>query len=414
MLTGNTRINHEIFGRHFARRKKISLSEAAFALFLMFVTAIYSFHSLFSLKFQLMLVAISVAIFLIFYLTAQEFVLLLVFVAYILALLSLYLFHALWPFAVVWSILLLVFYSWGQSNYPLTVQYKPPGEVTPGEIAYMIEDRLADERELFVTLLDLDKKGLIELVPTPKDVYIRRYVDMGRLDNLNPLERFVLNRIFTMTGVRTILETGIPLSYSEFPTEVSLDYVLNNLNEWKKAFDMTFREYLTYYKPVYHPLFLPSGRKVMYYGLFTILWIIAIGYAIVGSTGKLFQLDYPFSMGLFGLSTMIFGWKYTGALTEFGKAAMAKIKGFGEFLRRVEWPRLRWMIKNGKISINDLFIYAIAFKLFDRIDFWIKKMRADSAIDSENIIKISKLWEVIRKRWWISRMMEQFTEGTGN
>ncbi|GEM_PF-5125684 len=406
--------NVEALFRYAGRRRKMSLSQIAFGGFLFITTLFYFFPGAFHTRYLVIIAIAFLVLTLFFYGMTQEFLFLLVAVAYALSLLSILVFRSLFPFAILWSIALYVFYRWSQSIHPVTVQYKPPREVTPGEIAYMVEDREADERELLVTLLDLERKGIIELIPTPNDVYIRRLIDMNEVENLNPIESFVMNRVFTMTGVRTMLEAGVPLSYSEFPAEVSLDYVLNNLHEWKKAFDLTFKDYLTNYNPIYYRPLIATGRRIFYLGLAAIGWALLgayIGFSSDIAARSINGRDYLYSFAIFGVATAMFGWKYNSALTEIGKRVMSKIRGFEEFLRRVEWPRLRWMLKTGRLTVSDLFIYSIALKLFNRIDFWLSRIKNDAALSSEDAVKIHKLWELISKRWSLSRIIEQMEGG---
>ncbi len=391
------------------RRRRTSLTTLAFILFIFGVTTFYFFPYLFHNWYMVLVAALLLAGIMGFYAATQEFMFLLLGAAYTTAILSILLFRSLIPFAILWAVGIFLFYNWATSGPPSTVEYRPPQGISPEEVAYMIEDRAADERELLVTLLELERKGVVELIPSKNDFYIRRLRDMNELDDLNPLERFVMTRVFTMTGVRTILESGIQLNYNEFPSEVSLDYVLNNLTEWKKAFDLTFKDYLTYHKPVYYRFLMSSKRRIMLLGLAAALWAVFVAYLYNFQLGK--SGDYLLSFFIFGAVTALFGWKYTGAMTALGKSVYAKIKGFEEFLRRVEWPRLRWMLKTGRITVNELFLYAIAFKMFNSIDFWLMRIRKDKSLDLGDISKIEKLWKLINFRWHLSNVIEEFEGG---
>ncbi len=393
----------EILLKYGARRKKKSdIFFLTFIFFLLTVTLFYFYPSLFR-SVTMDLIALTLLIIDIwFYGQTEDMLFLIVGISYVLSMASILIFRSLLPFALIWAVGVGIFYFWSQSNYPVTVEYHPPRGVSPEEIAYMVEDREADERELLVTLLELERKGVIELIPTKNDIYVRKLKEPEEVKDLNELEKFVMTRVFTMTGIRTILEVGVNLNYQEFPSEFSLGYVLDNLTEWKKAFDLTFRDYLTYYKPIYYRALLSHKKRIFLIGIASIVWALAWGYLNAKASNSRLSSDhsnYFLSFLIFGISTSLMGWFYTGTLTKFGKINFARIKGFEEFLKRVEWPRLRWMLKTGRITVSELFIYSIAFKLFNRWNFWMMRIKGEKELITDELAKIESLWKLISKRW---------------
>ena len=69
------------------------------------------------------------------------------------------------------------------------------------------------------------------------------------------------------------------------------------------------------------------------------------------------------------------------------------------------------MLKTGRITVNELFLYAIAFKMFNSIDFWLMRIRKDKSLDLGDISKIEKLWKLINFRWHLSNVIEEFEGG---
>lgn len=324
-----------------------------------------------------------------------------------------------WLFGMIWLLAIAYIYSKGTPpSSGKMVLYNPPREVRPPEMAYLVEDREANEREFLVAVMDLVNRGYIELIPTRDDFYIRKQKEYEGDQRLTSVDRFVLHRLFLMTGVRIVAETGIPLQKDEFPNEVSLKYVMDDLHNWAKAFDLQFRSHLSEDKPIYHPLFVITKRQwqalaiaILIAGLFFLFirgFYLDLEEIAFSKKRLIWNMFFGDGLPIVAVSGAIFwlSYHYVGVLTDFGKKVMHRVLGYREFLKRVELPRLKRFIKEKRFTLMELFTYALALKLFDLIDLWIESLRSDEGL-AEEILVIERLWNFLRWRWKLARFGEK-------
>ncbi len=274
--------------------------------------------------------------------------------------------HGFILLAVIYmAVIYLIWYLYGKDPPigAITVQYNPSQELDPLTMSYLIFERTGP-KDIFSAILNLVNKDYIGIEMQKGDFYLHNKVKDINDESLNMTspERFLMNRIFMLTGME-LIEKGVKLDYTEFPKVVSLKYVLSDVVNWFKAFENNLEQYLVqqnYYEfsPVYQ-------KKVFrYLGIFFVVVSLLFIRPCFLLTHAL--SNYILPLIFMGIASFIAG-KYITKRTKKGVEAYKNSLGYMEFVKRVEEPRLKYLIREEKANAHAFLIYALALGMIGKI-----------------------------------------------
>jgi hypothetical protein len=103
----------------------------------------------------------------------------------------------------------------------------------------------------------------------------------------------------------------------------------------------------------------------------------------------------PFIVGLFFL---LLSFSHSLPLTPLGREVYSKVLGFREFMRRVERPRLLWLVKEKKLEIFNLLNYLYALNLLNPLN-WVLEMLKEREANEEALL-FTKLLKEVQVNWY--------------
>jgi hypothetical protein len=237
-----------------------------------------------------------------------------------------------WPLglpalALVWGA--LVWWAFGRdpaANRSVKPEYEPPGDLIPAQAGTLVDDR-AHPRDVIATVVDLAVRGYIEIEPITtafgdQDFMFKRLKPVAGDPDLRPFELFVLAKIF------------------------GADWVIN-----MRLLSEVRRDYENVFPPIRDQLY----RLMVDAGLFPASpgrvrsgWMVAgllttIGGFLLPQFGPswLGQYDPWLRIGIIGGGLVFVAWGWVmPRKTRAGVLALAKVRGFQEFLERAEKDRL--------------------------------------------------------------------------
>jgi uncharacterized membrane protein YgcG len=246
-----------------------------------------------------------------------------------------------WPLGIPVVVFFFMFYLWWTRGRdprlrPITAQYEPPDQLTPGEAGTLI-DNSADMRDITASIVDLAVRGYMVIEEHQKDsmlglVHSKDYnfilkKDRAEWSKLKPHEQVLLNGFFSAGTV------GETVSMSSLENRF-----YRNLPDLKSRI---FESLIThgYYSR------RPDSVRAGYIGAGIVVGFLFIwgGSAIASALG-IAPLAFIIAGVLSAGIICAFGW-FMPAHTEQGARAMEGVLGFEDFLNHVESDRFNRMIK---------------------------------------------------------------------
>jgi uncharacterized membrane protein len=246
-----------------------------------------------------------------------------------------------WPLLMPVAALLLMFYLWWTRGRdprlrPITAQYEPPNQLTPGECGALIDDS-ADMRDITASIVDLAVRGYMVIeehdktsmlgLKHDKDFNFILNQDRSAWSALKPHEQVLLNGIFS---AGTVGET-VPMA------SLQNRFYKNLAGLKSRIFESLVS--LGYYRR------RPDSVRSFYIGVGFVVGFLMVwgGGALGGAMGMPAQ-TFVIAGILTGIIVCAFGW-FMPAHTEAGTRAVEGILGFEDFLAHVESDRFNRMIK---------------------------------------------------------------------
>jgi uncharacterized membrane protein len=246
-----------------------------------------------------------------------------------------------WPLGIPIAAFLVMFYLWWTRGRdprlrPITAQYEPPDQLTPGEAGTLV-DNSADMRDITASIVDLAVRGYIVIEEHQKDrmlglMHDKDYnfivqKDRGTWATLKPHEQSLLEGLFTAGTV------GESVSMSSLE-----NHFYTNLPEIKSEI---FSSLITHGYYTRRP---DSVRSAYIAAGVVIGFLIVFGGVKIASSGGTAPLTFIIAGIATGLVICAFGW-FMPAHTEQGTRALEGVLGFEDFLVHVESDRFNRMIK---------------------------------------------------------------------
>jgi hypothetical protein len=245
-----------------------------------------------------------------------------------------------WPLAIPLVVFLAMLLLWRRlgrdpERLPVSVQYEPPGGLTPAEAGTLL-DESADMRDITATMVDLAVQGHIRIeereterlfgLIRSRDYVFHRLTPGADAKPLRAHEERVLGGIFG-SGGRTVALSDLE---NEFYTSLPgiREAIFHGLIE----------------RGMYRSR--PDRVKVRWgaIALVLVIVIVLLGVTVGVSRFSLGPLPVFLSAGLSGFIVALFG-RIMPARTVAGARALEGVRGFEEFLRRVEGDRFRNIVK---------------------------------------------------------------------
>jgi uncharacterized membrane protein YgcG len=246
-----------------------------------------------------------------------------------------------WPLLVPVAALLLMFYLWWTRGRdprlrPITAQYEPPNQLTPGECGTLI-DNSADMRDITASIVDLAVRGFMVIeehdktsmlgLKHDKDFNFILNKDRSAWSALKPHEQVLLNGIFS---AGTVGET-VPMSNLQNRFYKTLPDLKSRIFESLVS--------LGYYRR------RPDSVRSFYIGVgFVVGFLMVWGGGALGAAMGMPAQTFIIAGILTGIIVCAFGW-FMPAHTQAGTRAVEGILGFEDFLAHVESDRFNRMIK---------------------------------------------------------------------
>lgn len=253
---------------------------------------------------------------------------------------AMYLF-ANWPLFLPFFAFAFMYRRWNERGRDpemgsIEPRYEPPGGLTPAEVGVIVDNR-ADLRDITATLIDLAVRGHLTIEERGEHDYVFERCDVAD-DHLAPHEGALVRAVFGGRRTRRLSDLK--------------DRFYRDLPELKSTLLATLIEHGVYTES-------PAMVAGKYVGLgFLVGIVIFFG-------GLLAQAVLPLAMGAVlgaaiasALVIVIFG-LFMPARTKRGTELLRQVKGFEEFLTRVESDRYRRKI-TGPEMFEKCLPYAMA------------------------------------------------------
>ena len=253
---------------------------------------------------------------------------------------TMYLF-ANWPLFLPFFAFAFMYRRWNERGRDpemgsIEPRYEPPGDLTPAEVGVIVDNR-ADLRDITATLIDLAVRGHLTIEERGEHDYVFERCDVAD-DHLAPHESALVRAVFGGRRTRRLSDLK--------------DRFYRDLPELKSTLLATLIEHGVYTES-------PAMVAGKYVGLgFLVGIVIFFG-------GLLAQAVLPLAMGAVlgaaiasALVIVIFG-LFMPARTKRGTELLRQVKGFEEFLTRVESDRYRRKI-TGPEMFEKCLPYAMA------------------------------------------------------
>ncbi len=246
-----------------------------------------------------------------------------------------------WPLFLPLAVFLVMFRLWWTRGRdprlrPITAQYDPPAQLTPGEVGTLVDDSV-DMRDITASIVDLAVRGYIAIEEVQKDRMLGLFhekdykfivqKDRSQWTTLKAHEQVLLNGIFS---AGTVGET------------VSMDSLQNHF--YKNLPDLKSRIFESLVSQGYYRR-RPDSVRSAYVGTGIAIGVLSI-WGGSGLASALGMAAAPFIIGGIASALVIcaFGW-FMPAHTEQGTRALENVLGFEDFLTHVESDRFNRMIK---------------------------------------------------------------------
>ncbi len=237
-------------------------------------------------------------------------------------------------------ILFALWYHMGRDRkVPIMALYKPPEGITPAEAGVLINDRV-DNHDLISLVFWWANKGYLQIEEREdKDAFFKKkdLILIKRKDLPEDAKEF-----------EKIMFNGL------FPGGVSAVRVSSLKNKFYKTM-RSVRESLNRYIKEKH--LYREGSRALGRTLYTVGMLVAI-FGTINFLGK--NTPYMVAFLLSGILLIVFGrimpQKTAGGLKEY-----AAVKGFKEFMDRVEKDRLKRLLDNNPGYFYETLAYAVAF-----------------------------------------------------
>jgi len=244
-----------------------------------------------------------------------------------------------WPLALPIPVFFAMFALWRRlgrdpEELPIAVQYEPPAGFTPAEAGTLM-DHTVDMRDITATIVDLavgghltiedrEETALFGLIRNHEYLFHRQEPTAGARE-LEPHERRVLNGIFE-SGDQTVSLSDLKNKFYQHLDDIR-----------SSVFDRLIR--LGYLRS------RPDRVQQGWIGAGVALGAITMAGAIVGPARfNLAPLPVMIGGWLSALMVILFG-RVMPARTVAGARALERVRGFEEFLRRVEGERFANIVK---------------------------------------------------------------------
>ena len=254
---------------------------------------------------------------------------------------------------LVLALLLWIWYRWGRDpavRRSVVVRYDPPEDLTPGEAGVLLDERL-NPRDLAATVLDLARRGYLTVRDEPRKVLfftLHRYafrLDNPDLSGLKPHEQELLRLMFPA-----------PRQSGQWVQDQQVkEHLREGFQRLKRAF------YKTVVQARYFPTSPETVRGIVL--AIGILWMVGVIFLAV-----IHRLPLLYLPGLMasGLLILLFS-PIMPRKTPRGVRKYLEIKGFEEFLRRVEQDQIRRLGREVDTYFAQLLPYAVVFGVEDRL-----------------------------------------------
>jgi uncharacterized membrane protein len=246
-----------------------------------------------------------------------------------------------WPLVLPIFAFVVMFYLWWTKGRdprlrPITAQYEPPDQLTPGEAGTLV-DNSADMRDITASLVDLAVRGYITIEEHQKDglLGLTHHKDYNFISRKDPSEWTKL-KAHEQTLLSGLFSTGavgesVPMSSLQNHFYTSLPGIKSNI----------FGSLVThgYYKQ------RPDTVRSSYLGAGLVIGflLVFVGIKLAASMGMA-PPAFIIAGILTGAIIAGFGW-FMPAHTEQGARALEGVLGFEDFLVHVESDRFNKMIK---------------------------------------------------------------------
>jgi len=281
----------------------------------------------------------------------------------------------------------------------LVVDYRIPEEATPAEASFLLSKDIGPQ-ELISTLYSLSLRGYLDVLEEGGRLMFHRKREYEDDPTLLSYEKFLLDKVFFVPNIEIMEKTGVIFSPGSFPEKIDSELVLQNLPNWVDSFRSRLLESLRYEKPIIKkytfetkPAFLLTAFTYFVLGLIEIKNLEAE--LMVEGLQKFVMEVEPFIVGLFFL---LLSFSHSLPLTPLGREVYSKVLGFREFMRRVERPRLLWLVKEKKLEIFNLLNYLYALNLLNPLNWVLEMLKEREA--SEEALLFTKLLKEVQVNWY--------------
>ena len=286
------------------------------------------------------------------------------------------------------------------ASRPATVVtgYNIPEGVTPVEAAFLLSRDIGPQ-ELVATIFTLMRRGFLSIESKGGKQMFYKTREYENDQTLLSYEKFLLNKIFVMPNVNIMIQTGIVYSYEHFPDRVDPELVFQNLGDWVQHFKGQLLDSLRYEKPIL--------RKISYETkpVFLVLsGVYLLGGLMLTSTSAEGAITNSFLNGLFmiepflaSLLFLAFAFIPILPLTNFGKEIYIKILGFKEFMKRVEKPRLQYIIRKEHMDIFELLNFLYALNLLHPFEWALECAKEDE--QNEQALMFTQVLKIVHFQW---------------
>lgn len=252
------------------------------------------------------------------------------------------------PF-IIFIILFFVWQKFGKDNHKIDiVHFRPPKGMTSAEAGVIIDDK-ADNKDLISLIFFWASHGLIEIEETEKGGFFSKadYIltKISELPNeAKSFEQIIFYGLFPGSTKNVRIST---LKDTFYTTMQSAREQLNN--------SITLDNY-----------YVDGSRGLGKILMVSSIVMIGIGIFLVISMQR---FDYLIAMVLSSIITFVFGY-IMPKKTEKGLNSYQIIKGFADFVEKVEKPKLKILIAKDPDYYNKMLPFAIAL---DVVDKWSEK-----------------------------------------
>ena len=282
-------------------------------------------------------------------------------------------FRSNWPLFIPIAVLLFAFMRWRRygrdpSSRPIVVQYEPPAGISPAEAGTLLDNNV-DMRDITATLVDLAVRGYLRIEEQEKEKMLglfgggSSYI-LHRLktsDGLAPHEVGLFNGIF---GIATFSsKPGITISirvegaFVGGGDRVPLDSLGTQFYQQLEVIRNAIWDQLKT-KGFYKSRPAKAKQSAMALGCLVPVGIVIAGF-FLAPIFLLTQVSFWIAALVSALVLLLFA-QIMPARTEAGTRALEQVRGFEEFLRRVESQHMQAIVGHPEL-FDKCLPYAMAF-----------------------------------------------------